>query len=359
MALTVTNNAGAGRISSVGVNNGGSQGGSYSPQGSAPRLQSATYNGNFVKTYNPQPVLTVAHQRDLLGRNITGVTNADVNNNQRGIDKATADWQALLKSFMTPPPQPRAAFYDVAGANARARAAAEASQNPLYTKYLNDFLENARTKQTQEYKKADMANKELDRALRYTTEDVTSDKARTTEDVATNMNQIATAEDEFQTDTGTEDNIRRIEEARQLAASGQTGGLAAQQKEASQEARNTGEKRQTAAFDSKKAEQQTFKARTFEDLGKTQVRAGEENKSGKAKVKFDLDAYITDFGVGKDIKSSGYKVREFADKNEQNRLSSIADEQRSQSQMLFNSFIAGLNDPGTIAATRQKYGGGY
>jgi len=342
------------RIGGVGVQNGGMQGGTTVVQGSSPRLQSANYNGNFVQTFNPQQTVNPNNYS-----RITGVGNADVNYNQKSIDKSYADYAALLKSFMTPPPAPRAANYDVAGANARARAAAEASQNPLYSKYLNDFLENARIKQDQERKKAEMANKGLDTALKYTTEDVTSDRARTTEDVANQTNQINTAADQFQTDTGTEDNIRRIEEARKLAASGQTGGLATQQKETSQEARNTGEKRQTAQFDQKKAEQQTFKARTFEDLAKTQTRANEANKTGKEKVKFDLDAYITDYGVGSDIKSSGYKVKEFADKNEQNRLASIADEQRNQSQMLFNNFIAGLSDPGTISATRAKYAGGY
>ena len=342
------------RIGSVGVQNGGMQGSTSVIQGSSPRLQSANYNGNFVQTFNPQQTVNPNNYS-----RISSVGNADLTGNQASINKAQSDWQALLKSFMTPAPAPRAANYDVAGANARARQAAEASQNPLYSKYLNDFLENARIKQDQERKKADMANKGLDTALRYTTEDVKSDKTRTAEDVTTNMNQINTAADEFQVDTGTEDNIRRIEEARKLAASGQTGGLAAQQKETTQQARNTGEERQGAQFDAKKQEQQVFKARTFEDLAKTQTRANETNKAGKEKVKFDLDAYITDFGVGNDIKSSGYKVREFADKNEQNRLSSIADEQRNQSQMLFNSFVAGLNDPGVIAATRQKYGGGY
>lgn len=355
MAISVSNNAGAGRITSVGNNNGGQQGGAnpqqvYSKpiQGSSPNLQ-PTYNPQVVATFNQQV------PRNLVGK----VTNADVAYNQQGIDSSQAWMQQFLKNMMQPPKPAAAANYDIAGANARARAAAEASQNPLYTKYLNDFLENARTKQAQEVQKADMANKELDRALKYTTEDTAKNRMRTSEDVTLATDQINTAEDQFQTDTGTQDAIARIEEARKIATSGQTGGLAGQQKEASQEARNTSEKRQGAAFDEKKMEQQVLKARTFEDLGKVDTRAKEDNTAGKKKVKFDLDAYITDYGVGKDINSSGYQVKQFADKNEQNRLASIADEQANQSRLLFNNFVAGLNDPGVIAATRQKYGGGY
>lgn len=353
MAITVSNNAGAGRISSVG-NNYGTQGSSYSPQnaskkviqGSSPVLQS---------NYNPQVAATFNQQ---VPTRLSGMAT-NVANSAAGVSQAQAAWEALLKSFSQAPAQPAAANYDVAAANARARAAAEGAQNPLYSKYLNQFLDNARLQQKQEQQKTDMINKELDQSLARTTADTATNKTRTTEDVSANMGQINTAADEFQTDSGTENAIARIEEARNLAASGQTGGLAAQQQETTQANRNTSEKRQEAQFQTKRDEQQIFKARTFEDLGKALTRKTEDTATGKKKAKFDLDVYISQYGVGKDIKSSGYNVKAFADKNEQARQQAIAESQQEYARKNFEQFVSTLTNPGQALATRQKYGGGY
>jgi hypothetical protein len=275
---------------------------------------------------------------------------------QSPVDKAMAEWQRFLRDMNKPTPTPVAAVYDVAGANARARKAATTSQNPLYNKYLNEFLSNAKLQQKQEQQKFGMISKGLEQDLANTREDVGVGKTRTTEDVAQNKAQINTSEDEFQTDTGTRDAINRIEEARQVAQSGKTGGLGAQAAEASQANRNTTEKRQGAEFNQKRQEQDIFKARTFEDLSKTESRAVQGEKAGKEKAKFDLDVYISQYGVGKNIAKSGYQVKKFAQENEQRRLQAVGDAEAKYNTKYFNEFLTKLKNPGQITATRAKYG---
>jgi hypothetical protein len=314
----------------------------FSPQNTAPgtMLQNTA---NPQKTWNPQT---------------QGIINS-VAQSTASTNQSMMDWQNFLKSLYAPPKQAQAAVYDVAGANARARAAAEASQNPLYSKYLNDFLTNAKLQQKQEEQKSQMMNKALETTLAQTQEDTATGRARTAEDVATNVGQINTAADEFQTDTGTQDAINRIVQAREIAKSGSTGGLGAQQVEAAQANRNTSEKRQMADFQAKKVEQELFKARTFEDLAKTDIRAISAEKTGKEKVKFDLDSYISQYGVGADIKSSGYQIRAKADEIEQGRQEAIRQDEADYGRKFFEQFISNLSDPATILATRQKYGGAY
>lgn len=353
MAISV-GTAQPGRISGVGYNYG-QQGSSYSPQAPSNRVIQGS-SPNLQATYNPQVVATFNQQR--APTRLSQIQSA-ASSGSVAVDESMRKWQELLRTMSQPPVQPRAAAYDIAGANARARASAESSQNPLYSKYLTDFLTNARLQQQQEEQKAQMANKALETELAQTKEDTATTGARTAEDVTSATNQINTAADEFQTDSGTRFAIDRIEEARTLSKSGLSGGLGAQKAEASQTARNTTEKRQTAKFDEAKLEQQVFKARKFEDLATIEKRATETEKTGKERTKFDLDTYISQYGVGKDIQSSGAQVKKFADVNEQNRQEAIADAAKGYASQYFNEFIARLSNPGQISATRAKYGGAY
>lgn len=318
------------------------------------------------RTYNPQTTYNPQ-------RTASGISLQNTYNPQRGVSigapaRTTSapesnpyleEFQRFLKQLYAPPKPAQAAAYDIAGANARARSAAEASQNPLYSKYLNDFLSNARLQQKQEEQKAQMNTKALETSLAETLQDTSTSRARTAEDVTNRIGQINTATDEFQTDTGTQFAIDRIVQARELAKSGQTGGLAAQQIEGAQTNRNTSEKRQMNEFTQKKVEQEIFKARTFEDLAKTDVRAIRGEKEGKEKVKFDLDSYISQYGVGKDIASSGYQIRARADELEQQRLDAVRQAEQDYSTKFFEEFIANLSDPAVILATRNKYGSSY
>lgn len=352
MAVTVEKSTSGGRISSVG-NNYGSQGSGYNPQankvvvqGSSPRLQ---------PTYNPQVAATFSQQNMPTRISSVGTIEKLVNSSQSYLDSATKQWQDFLRSMYQTPATPKPANYDVAGARARARASAESAQNPLYSLYLNQYLDNARLQQKQQEQAADMARKGIETELSQTKEDVATGKTRATQDTATNIGQLNVAEDEFQTDTGTRAAIDRIVQSRELAKSGLTGGLGAQQVESAQTARNTDEKRQVAKFEQGRVEQNVAKARTFEDLTKTELRAGEKATTGKQKVKFDLDNYISQYGVGKDIGSSGYEVKRFAQENEAKRQAAIAIAEETYRKRDFEEFLARLSDPLQRVATRQAY----
>lgn len=271
------------------------------------------------------------------------------------------DWQALnpnppasplyppsvLTSGYTPPA--RAANFDVSGAYNSAYNEAAATQNPLYDKYLNQFLESQNIAKKAQQHIFDETTSNLDTALKNTQDANAIAQKRTGEDVANAEQQIATNADQFQTDSGQQFANDRLQQASDLSKAGLTGGIGAQKTEAVQAARNTQESRQGAAFDQQKQAQELVKARTFEDLARSNKLAGESTAKGKANAQFNLDNWI---------ETAKNQEDQYRLKADEDRKAAILEERNRIANEKFQSFLSGLSDPVRIA-TASKYNGSF
>lgn len=256
----------------------------------------------------------------------------------------------------TAPPAPnlpaivRPPKLDFAAVQAKARADAEGAVNPYYTKQLNDFLAQQAAQRQQQQTQYETSVKNLEDQLSNTLAGNEISRGRTTEDVAQNVADINQSADIFQTDTGVAADANRIAQARELAQSGLTGGLGAQQAETAQTQRNTAEKRQEQEFQKQRQQQDLFKTRTFEDLARSGELATKATEKGKTAAKFDLDAFI---------QGQGFEEQNTRNSLESNRLEAIGREQGNRSKLAFNQYLANIRDPAQLLAASQIYGGAF
>lgn len=243
----------------------------------------------------------------------------------------------------------KAANFDVGGNYNRAYNQAASNINPLYDKYLNQFLQEQSLKTQAQQHVYDTTVQNLDTSLKNTAEANTLTQQRTGEDVATNEAQIAQKEDQFQTDSGEQNTAERLALAKANAVSGTTGGLGSQKVESQQTTRNTAEKRQGEQFDQQTAAQELFKARTFEDLAKSTQLATEKTTTGKASAKFDIDNYLALTKVSEE---------QYRTKAAEERRQAQIDEAARIARENYQAFLSGLSDPVRIA-TATKYNGSF
>lgn len=243
----------------------------------------------------------------------------------------------------------KAANFDVKGVYASAYNQAAANQNALYDKYLNNFLDQQRNATAKEQNMYKTTNENLDTALRYTEEANKLKGERTTEDTTIAKDATNLQQDQFQTDTGTEFAISRIEEARKSANAGGTGGLSAQKTANTQEARNTGESRQVAKFDQERFGQELAKARDFEDIAIIGKQAQEKTTSGKKAAQFDLDNFI----ISSKLQEEKYRLQD-----QEDRQKAIKNERDAIASKQYSDWLLTLSDPVRVASA-SKYGASF
>lgn len=274
------------------------------------------------------------------------------------IKRLYGNWQQANASLLYKPTDYRvggyqapakAANYDVGGNYNSAYNEAAATQNPLYDKYLNQFLAQQANQKAAQQHTFDQTTSNLDTAFKNTQEANAIAQQRTGEDVARAEGQIATKSDQFQTDSGNQFANDRLQQASDLSKAGLTGGIGSQKTEAVQAARNTQEARQGAEFDQQKQGQELSKARTFEDLARSNKLAGESTATGKANAQFNLDNWIEAAKINEDA----YRTKANVD-----RKQAIIEEAQRIASEKFKKFANSLSDP-VASATRDKYGAGY
>lgn len=247
-------------------------------------------------------------------------------------------------------PQVYAPKLDIAAVNAQARQAAEGAVNPYYTKALNEFLAGQAQKRQQQQTQYDTNVKNLEDTLKQNLEQSQVTRGRTTEDVATNQAQINQTADQYQTDQGQQFTQDRLNQARQLASAGLTGGLGAQQAQNATTARNTQEGRQEQQYQQQRDTQALFKGRTFEDLAKSDTQAQTSTEKGKTQEKFNLDTYIQNSQADEQNQRNSL---------EKARLQDIASNQQQQAKLAFQQYLAGIRDPRQLQAAVSTYGGAF
>lgn len=263
----------------------------------------------------------------------------------------TAQTNALLAAIRNAQPkQVYAPALDLGAINAQARSAAESNVNPYYTKQLNDFLAEQAAKRQQSETEAATNIQQLETDLKNKLEGNDITKARTEQDTTTNLDQLATQANQAQLDSGSAFAGDRLQQARDLAKAGLTGGLGAQQTEAATLAHNTTEDRATAATDQAKEQQVLTKARTFEDLARSGTLATAAKETGVKQVNVSLSDFITNQGFETESKKSSLEAA---------RLQAVGQEQQNQGRLLVNNFIGSIADPAQRQAALQAYGGAF
>lgn len=240
------------------------------------------------------------------------------------------------------------ASVDIAGINAQARAQAKNAVNPRYTKLLNDMLARQAVKRQRAQQDYQLGVQSIEDQLKQAQESSQIERGRTAEDTALATGQINTAEDQFQTAAGQEFDDVRLAEAEQLAAGGlTTSGIGRQQARRTIDQRNVGEAQQGAEFQTQRTAQAILKARTFEDLARSDVLAADRTTKGKEAEKLSLDRLLED--VTREEALEKFQI-------ESDRLRDLATQSGQYSQQLFNKYLANIRDPRVLSATSQAYG---
>jgi len=326
----------------------------YNPQQTGSGISLQNSPNRIQTTYNPQSnVNGINIQPAVQPRGISisqpGTSQSILNNLTPGMDPNLQRSIDALNASIRANQQVYAPALDLASINSQARAKAEANVNPYYVKQLNTFIQRQTFNRGVQQKQTQMNIDSLNENLKNTLQQGEIDKTRTSQDVASNLNQINTKADEFQQDTGQEFNDARIAQAKQLASQGLTGsGIGTQQQLATQSKRNTVEGRQSAEFKQQKDVQNLFKTRTFEDIARSGGLATKAKEKGQKQAEFDLNNYI---------KNQEFELESEKLSLESQRLQRVAQETSAQGGMLVNQFIQSIANPAQRQAAAQAYGG--
>lgn len=231
--------------------------------------------------------------------------------------------------------------------NAQARKQAAAAVNPFYTRQLNEFLSGQAKLRKQSQTQANTDIQNLQDTLQQTLAANAVTGQRTAEDTAANLANLADQAQQYQADTGQQFQTDRLQQARDLAAAGLTGGLGAQQTEASQIARNTAEQRQTQQTQQAQQEQQLLKARKFEDLATSGTLAEQAKTKGVKQVQVDLANFIEKQGIELTAKRG-----ELAQQKE----ASILQKSQAIRSNLIQNWINSISNPAARNAALKAYG---
>lgn len=279
----------------------------------------------------------------------TNLTPQDSTYNQQymqGLQSQLAALQAQLAY------QPKLPSFDIMANYNRARSKAEQAVNPLYEKYLKDFLAGQESQRVAKRNQIDVQRESTALELSQALAGSQVERGRTKEDVAAAIAQNIEQEGQFQQDSGTVFDTDRRTLAEQNAAAGlTTSGVGAARIFDQQSERNISEGRQVKEFSNQRDAKRLFEARTFEDLarGDQDAQAVAANKDKAAQ--FDLEGYLAELAQ---------RETEYRTENEVKRTSAISQQQGTFAQQGVQEFLGSLAGggwrPQDIALAYQVYG---
>jgi hypothetical protein len=292
---------------------------------------------------------TGALSQDLLNRNSQFYSDyTKANSKNSGGYNASADILKLLAGAQQAAVAPN---WDINSIYKQSGSAAAKQVNPYYTKQLKAFQSGQAKAKALQDQQRQLTLQGLTDSYNETLQSNQLTGERTADDVLLNQQQIGMAADQRQMDQGMQFDDARIEQAKQLAQGGLTGdGMGGQQVLESQTARNVQEGRQGEQDVQAVAQQELVKARTFEDIGRSNVLAGGAKAKGEKQTKIDWDKFI--HGQGEDL-------REYKDTSEKQRLERLSSVQGKITQTKINSMIRNIANPAQRAAAAQAYGGRF
>lgn len=293
-------------------------------------------------------------QYDAIGQRLyqqwsSGRTAKTSNSNNDYIKGLQSQLSALQQQLAY---QPKLPTFDVLGNYNRARSTAEAAVNPLYEKYLKDFLAKQQMQRENKQQETQLTREQNALELSQSLAQSAVDRTRAAEDTATGIQQLNTQEANMQQDTGTQFDIDRRANAEALAASGlTTSGIGRNNMFEQEQQRNISEDRQVKEFNNQRQAKELFKTRTFEDLARGDKNSQDVAAAKDKAAQFDLDSYLEELAADETV---------FRTDNEVKRLADISSQQQTYAQQGTQAFLASLAGAGwrpqDIALAYQVYG---
>jgi hypothetical protein len=248
--------------------------------------------------------------------------------------------------------QPKLAKFDVMGNFNRARSSAEQAVNPLYEKYLRDFLAKQQIQKENKGGEVNLRKQSNAMELAQSLAESGVNRGRTVEDTAAAIGKLNEQEGQMQQDTGTQFDVDRRALAEDVAARGMTTtGIAGGQMFDQQNMRNISEERQVKEFTNQRQAKQLFKSRTFEDLARGDENAKTISSQKDQAAQFDFDSYVEELAA----EETQYRLD-----NEVKRLGDINSQSQTYATQGTQQFLASLAGAGwrpqDIALAYQVYG---
>lgn len=247
---------------------------------------------------------------------------------------------------------PRLVKYDTAGAAASALSEATAAQTPLYTQKLNDYLAKVTINRNRENRLAQETISDAEEQLAANLEGSQTARTRTSEDVATKIDESNFQQGNFLDASGTAfDEARRGLQGDTAAAGLAESGLGAQRLESQQAAQGNQSKTQVRGFEQVRKAADLFKNRTFEDLAKSDELNKTLTDKTTARTKLNLEDFLN---------TSNIAERETRTDIEIQRQGAILLDTNTRKANKADAFIASLIKSGArpqdIALAKNIYG---
>lgn len=248
--------------------------------------------------------------------------------------------------------QPKLPTFDVTGNYSRAQSQAEAAVNPLYSKYLNDYLATEAVNKQNKQQGTDLTKASDAQDLTTTLGANSVNRARTFEDTRQAIGDLNTQEGQMQQDTGTQFDTDRRAMAESNAAAGTAGsGFAAGRMFDATTARNVDEGRQVQEFNNQRAAKNLMSTRSIDDLATGDTDAQNIATTKDKAADFDLESYLEQL--------AGDETN-FRNTNEASRLGDVATQTGTYAQQGTQQFLQSLAGAGwrpqDIALAYQVYG---
>lgn len=267
-------------------------------------------------------------------------------------DRAWQQMSAQLAALQNQIAQaPKLPNFDILGNYNRAKDRATADVTPLYEQKLNNFLQGQAITRTAKTKQRDLSFENSEIARTNTRADNQTSRVRTGEDLANALAQIATQEDYFLTDEGTQfDDARRSLQEEVAAGGGTDTGMGQQQIERQLKDRNTSATRQIEEFRNNESAKKLLADRTLQDLATGDIRADEKKTQDDKATTIDFDTAMQQLAN----EESSFRLQ-----NDLDKALDIISRTSSYSQQGVQQFIASLAGSGwrpqDIALAKQVY----
>lgn len=294
---------------------------------------------------DPRPVVPTPAQPPKPPTNLTPAPVA----NDSFVQSLNAQIAALQKQMAY---QPKLPTYDIMDNYNKARSTAEAAVNPLYDKYLQDFLAGQQLKTTNKQTEVGLTKEQIAQELQGTLEQNNVDRTRTAQDTTNAIADLNTQEGQFQQASGTQNDVDRRALAEGVAASGlTTSGIGAGQVYDQNNKHNLDEGQQVQEYTNQREAKKLFETRTFEDLARGDTQAQQISEGKNKAADFDLEQYLDELSTDE---------TQFRNQNDSDRVAAIADQTGTYANQGTQSFLSSLAGAGyrpqDIALAYQVYG---
>lgn len=241
-----------------------------------------------------------------------------------------------------------APYLNINAIQAQAKANAQNTVNPLYSKYLNDYLQQEAAAKASRQAENEATVKNLQAQLANSLQGNELSRTATKENTAADLNNISNQEQAFQAESGLTNDINRANLlGNQGALTGS--GLGQGQDLQAQQARNLKEGAQENQYQYSANQKQLLENQTFDQLANSDALSRLKETEGENTANFNLNDYL---------QQAAASENQFRISNEQQRQQALASQTKDLvSQQVANFLSSYKNNPSLYTAAYGAYGG--